>query len=282
MADQEEPIKPAWQPLTFGGVARFAAASLGRLLLLQTVVAGLVALTIAAFLSGILLTSIREAINRLPPDSKITQGELRWGGAGAAHLIENKFLLISVNPEDGSLREGAADLHIELQKTNIKLASLFGFLQVSYPRGYTVELNRTELVPLWGAWSPAILAIGSLGTVLFLFLSWTVLALVYAMLPRAIAFYLDRPLAFFGAWKLCSAALMPGALLMTIALFLYGAQRLTLVTLLAITAAHIPLGWIYVIGAPFFLPREKTEAANPFRSEGNEEDSPEDENPFRG
>ena len=45
----EDRPKEAWQPLTFGGVARFAAASLWRLLMVELVFALMVAATVVWF-----------------------------------------------------------------------------------------------------------------------------------------------------------------------------------------------------------------------------------------
>ena len=70
----------AWQPLTVRGVAAFARASLGRLLLVQFIVALLAAGTVVWFLHKAWFPTIGEAIRQLPPQGEIRSGRLDWQG----------------------------------------------------------------------------------------------------------------------------------------------------------------------------------------------------------
>ncbi|MBT3842134.1 MAG: hypothetical protein HOF61_08130, partial [Verrucomicrobia bacterium] len=63
--------KEAWQPLTFGGVARFAVASRWRLLAVELVFAFLVAATVVWFVQQAWLPVIDEAIKQMPPTGEI-------------------------------------------------------------------------------------------------------------------------------------------------------------------------------------------------------------------
>ena len=73
----------AWQPLTVRGVAAFASATLGRLLLVQFIVALLAAGTVVWFLHRAWFPMIGEAIRQLPPQGEIRSGRLDWPGSFA-------------------------------------------------------------------------------------------------------------------------------------------------------------------------------------------------------
>ena len=149
----------AWQPLTVRGVAAFARASLGRLLLVQFIVALLAAGTVVWFLHKAWFPTIGEAIRRLPPQGEIRSGRLDWQGATPARLAEGRFLAIAVDLDHTGEARSPAHVQVEFGRTDCKVFSLLGYVQGAYPRGWAVAFNRTELGPWWGAWAPAILAI---------------------------------------------------------------------------------------------------------------------------
>ena len=68
------------------------------------------------------------------------------------------------------------------------------------------------------------------------------------------------------AWKLCGAALLPGAMLMAIAIILYALQLLDLFGLGLFVLAHIVVGWVYVAISPWFAPPSDSTSkrVNPF------------------
>ena len=70
----------AWEPLTPRGVAAFARAKLGRLLLVQFIVALLAAASVVWFLDDGCFPTISEAIQQLPADGEIRSGKLDWHG----------------------------------------------------------------------------------------------------------------------------------------------------------------------------------------------------------
>jgi hypothetical protein len=68
-------------------------------------------------------------------------------------------------------------------------------------------------------------------------------------------------------WKLAGAALMPGALLMTAGIGLYGLGAFDLVKFLAVGVAHIIVTWAYLFAAAFYTPKTPLSgpaAKNPF------------------
>src|ERR1019366_7853290 len=79
-------------------------------------------------------------------------------------------------------------------------------------------------------------------------------------------FCASRALSLPGSWRLAGAALMPGALFLCAAIFLYGWGALDLVRLSVATAVHVVMSWIYLIVSPLCSPRRPAAAAkeNPF------------------
>ena len=102
-----------------------------------------------------------------------------------------------------------------------------------------------------------------------LLVSWFMLATGYAVIVRAFAFYVDRPLNWSGSWRLSAAALLPGSLFLTGTLVLYGLGLVDLIRLLAAWPLHLLVGWVYLVAAPLKLPHKvlvPVPPANPFAS----------------
>src|SRR5215510_9440646 len=108
----------AWQPVTFRGVASFAQANLGRLLLVQLIVAMLVAGAVGWFLSIDWFPEIRKAIRRLPDSGVIQSGLLSTPRETPAPLVETRHLCIAVDAADTGVASSLADLRIEFHRTN--------------------------------------------------------------------------------------------------------------------------------------------------------------------
>jgi hypothetical protein len=97
-------------------------------------------------------------------------------------------------------------------------------------------------------------------------LSWASLATVYFLVAWLVGFFANRDLSLPGSWRLAGAALMPGALLLSAAIVLYGWGALDLVRLAISAAVHLVMGWVYLFVSPLSLPRRQAAAAkeNPF------------------
>ena len=258
----------AWEPLTPYGVAAFAGASLGRLLLVQFICALLAAGAAVWFLSDGWFPTVREAIQQLPPDGEIRAGKLDWHGDSPRLLAEGPFLAFNVDLNHAAEFRSPAHVQIEFGRDNFFVYSLLGYAEGRYPNGWVVAFNRTELAPWWGAWEPAMLAISFAAVVAGLMLIWAVLATGYFLPAWLVAYFANRDLTLCGSWRLAGAALMPGTLLMAAALVLYDFGILDLVRLAFVAGAHLLLGWIYLVVSPLFLPRIPAIAAikgNPFR-----------------
>ena len=257
----------AWEPLTPRGVAAFARAPLGRLLLVQFIVALLAAAAVDWFLYDGWFPTVRAAIGQLPDEGSLRAGKLDWHGDSPRLLAEGTFLAFSVDlNHEGDIRS-PAHVQIEFGKDDFYIYSLLGYAEGRYPAGWAVAFNRKELEPWWGAWEPAILAIATAAVIAGLMLIWAVLATVYFLPAWLAAFFADRDLTLRGSWRLAGAAQLPGALLMMAAILFYDFGVLDLVRLALAMGMHLVLGWIYLLVSPLFLPRQAAVAArkrNPF------------------
>jgi hypothetical protein len=106
-----------------------------------------------------------------------------------------------------------------------------------------------------------------LSITLGLLVIWLGLATVYAVFVRSIAYFGDRSLRLGQCWNLAAAALMPGALLMVIAIVLYGLHGVDLIGLSVLSVLHLATGWVYILVAPFSAMRLsdiQAPPANPF------------------
>jgi len=266
MSESDDKAQFAWEPLTLRGVAAFASATFGRLLLVQLIVALLTAGTVVWFVHRAWFPTIGEAIRGLPPTGEIRSGKLDWPGPSAVGLAEGPFLALSVDLDHAGAVRSPAQVQLEFGREDFKVYSLFGCLRSAYPRSIAVAFNRTELVPWWGAWAPPILAIVAVVVTAGLIATWACLATVYCLPVRLIGFFADRNCSLGGSWRLAGAALMPGAFLMCAAILMYGFGAFDLVRLGVAGALHLIVGWIYLGVSPFCLSRHPTTTAkvNPF------------------
>ena len=257
----------AWQPLTPRGVAAFARAFLGRLLLVQFVVALLAAASIVWFLHEAWFPTIGAAIGQLPPQGEIRSGSLNWHSNSPAGLSEGRFLALTVDLKHEGQARSPAHVQVEFGQRDCNGYSLLGFVRLAYPRGWVVAFNRVELIPWWGAWSPPILGIVAGLVIVGLMLAWALLATIYCLPVWLVGFFANRDLSLRGSWCLAGAALLPGALLLTAAVFLYGSGAFDLIRLAVAGAAHLVIGWVYLIASPLRAPPHPAAAAvkeNPF------------------
>jgi hypothetical protein len=241
---------PAWQPFTFGGVAAFAYASLSRLWLVQGIVALLSGCAVVWFFAVTCSPVVQEIIGQLPETASLQRGELV--GIESPILAEQWFLSVLIDPVAAKERGQTSDLRIDFGARGGKVCSLFGCLYFWY-LPMEARLARSALEPWWGAWQPMILAAAGVVSAGMLLLTWALLSLVYAVPVKVLAFFTDRDVSGGGSWKVAGAALMPGAIFMGLAIVLYGIHWLDLLRLLLCFCVHFVIGWVYVIGSPFFL-----------------------------
>jgi hypothetical protein len=261
------PSSFAWEPLTPRGVAAFAHAPFSRLLLVQFILALLVAASVAWFLYDGCFPIIREAIHHLPAAGEIRSGQLDLSDDSPQLLAEGRFLAFDLDSNHSGRIHSTADLQIEFGGETIRLFSLLGYAEFPYPPDRIILFNRTELEPLWGAWAAEILLAAAAATGVGLLLGWAVFATIYFFPVRVFGYFTKRDLDFCASWKLSGAALMPGALLMAAVIFLYDFGALDLIQFAFVFGAHFVLGWIYLFVSLPFAPRIATASpgGNPFR-----------------
>jgi hypothetical protein len=246
--------RAAWEPITPRGVAAFAHARLGRLLLVQFIVALIVGSGVAWLLHDGFFPVITSAIEQLPAQSEFRQGKLEWTGDSPHRLADGDFLSVAVDLEHSGEVRSLAHFQFEFGRTNLLAHSLLGYSSIHYPDRWVIAFNRPELLPRWGAWRPVFLAAAILGTIIYLMLSWCILATLYFAPVWLLGFFANRDLTLKGSWRFCSAALMPGAFAMLVAMFFYGIGTLDLVHMGFALAVHIVIGWIYLGVSTFYVP----------------------------
>ncbi len=261
---------PVWQPLTFGGVAAFARAPWTRLWVVQGIVAVFVAVSVVVLLGRCWFPVMTGAMRGLAGFGAVRGAQLSWPGQEATLLAENHFLGLVVDLDETGGTGQTADVQLEFGRSRIKASSLLGYTSLPYPAGWEIELNRQTLDPWWNAWRPAFMFGGAFATALFLFASWFALATLYTLPVRVLAWSGGRATSWGGSWRVAAAALLPGALWMGGAMLLYTAEQLSLVGLGLAFGVHLVVAWVYVLGAPFCLPRKAdgvlAKGANPFTS----------------
>jgi hypothetical protein len=256
------------EPFTPRGVAAFAGAGFGRLEAAQFVIALLAAIAVAYFFHSACFPAVQAVIDNLPMNGQIQSGRLVWAG-GPQTLADGRFFAFDVDPDhSGQWRSATADFQVEFGSDTVRIMSLFGYTDFSYPAGGTVPLNQPQLDPLWKAWRAGILFLIAIATVIILPVIWWLLAAIYFLPVWLMGYLANRDLNLKGSLKLSCAALLPGALLMTAAIFLYALGVLNLIPFLFVFAAHFVLQWLYLLFAVFFLPRVPVVTANrnPFKT----------------
>jgi hypothetical protein len=268
-ADGSHPPPAAWQPLTFGGVAAFASAGLGRLLLVGFVAAVIFGAGLVWFLQRDYCPVVLQAIQKMPETARVAGGKLQ--GVPDTVIAESRFLAIAVTPETAADIGQGADVQFQLRQTDFCIGSIFRpdwGLQFDYDAGGALKLGRSNLEPWWGAWRPVLLTGAGVGAVVLLLVAWALLASIYAAPAKFVAWFADRELSWSGAGRLCFAAMAPGALVMTFAVILYGGQAIDLVQLSFFWLAQLVMGWVYVVGGACVSPRlfPRATLKNPFAS----------------
>jgi hypothetical protein len=252
-------------------VARFAHAPVRRVLLAGLIFGVITGLSVSWLAARFWAPVIDEAVAALPPTSSIQGGTLRWPERSGRLLAANQFLSFEVVLNEVRSDSAPVDLAFEFRPDRLGLRSLFGSAAVPYPRNVIFKLNRTALVPTWGAWrGPAIFVLIP-GTALLLVLSWSLLAIPYAVVARGIAGLFGRELSLPEAWKLCVAAQLPGCILMIFAISLYASGQVSVLFILIMFVAHFIPTVLYLLISPLLVPKKARGAAlksNPFDREG--------------
>ncbi len=255
-AEDASPSPPVAQPFTFSGVAAFASNGPGRLLLVELLTALVISGSIVIFLQRAYAPVILQAIGQMPETAKIARGRLT--GVTNTVIAETKLLAIAITPEPAGVIGQSADVQIQFRPANFRVGTVFrpdwGW-EFDYGADANLDLSRSYLEPWWGAWRPVWLAAIGVLVIACLFLIWAMVAVIYTLPAKIIAWFADRQLTWGGAWRLGSAAMLSGALLVAFSIFLYGAQWIDLVGLAFFYVTHLLVGWVYLFGGALVCPR---------------------------
>jgi hypothetical protein len=237
------------------------------LLLVQFLFALLAAASMTWFLRTAWFPTVRQAISQLPARGEMNSGKLNWFEDSPRLLAEGRFLAFVVDTNHTGKLRSPAQIQVEFGRDDIFFYSLAGYRAWPYPKEWNFGFNRKEFQPWWGAWEPPVQWLAFCGMLLWCLISWTVLATVYVFPVWLGGFFANRDLNLGQSWKLAGAALMPGALLMIVAILFYGFGVLDLVQLAAAVGAHLVAGWVYLICGVWASPKLVRAAAaseNPF------------------
>jgi hypothetical protein len=272
---------PIWHPFTPGGMARAAGAPRWQLWIALGLTAALSVTSVLFFLDRCWQPVIVAAIDQLGDGGRIDQGILQPGGASTdVTLASNRHLAIALNWTEAGPRDQVSDVRLILQIDRVLVCSLLGCTAVRYEVLGDRPVGRTETGAWWRAWQLFLFTAVALGHALYLLIAWWLLTVVYAWALRLLAFYLDRELDFTGATRVAQAAMIPGALWLTAAVFLHATGWLDLPGLLVVFVMHVPVGWLYAGLACRSLPlRPDVLPANPFQTT-EPSGEPRSENPF--
>jgi hypothetical protein len=257
----------AWQPFTPQGIASFARTTLGRVLTLLCVVALLTSGSAVWFLKTAWFPTIRAAIQELPNEGQISHQELKTPRTTTDPLAEHRFLGFVVLVSQGEGTDLSSHIAVKFRKQTFELCSIFGCARFRYPADWNIEFSRLALEARWGAWEPVITAIAAIGSFLGLLSLWIVVGFVYSFIPWLIALIKKRDLTWAGSWRMCCAALMPGALLFVLGIWIYGLGMLHVLQFVIVAVAQIVAGWVWIGFGVRVLPARPPRArrkANPF------------------
>lgn len=259
-----------WQPLTPSGVAAYAKSPLRRVVILQFISAAAIALVAGWFCSSSILPTIRQALDNLSEEGRIRLGELKLiqPPASRTHpLAANHWLALDVEATSNPSRNPARALEILAAGNGIYLLSSLGSTRIPYPVHWDIPLNRIELLATWQAWEPLLYASLLLAVFSGMLASWWILATFLCLLPRILAYFSDRDLTLAGAWKLSAAALIPGALLMTVGWIALEVDSIDLVKLALLFVVHLLVSPVYALLATCHLTAAsalRSPSPNPF------------------
>jgi len=236
----------AWQPFTPCGIAAFAKATFGRILILLSIVALLTTSILIWFLNTAWFPTVRAAIAHLPEQGEISRGQLNYPRPTVDTLADHRFLGFVLIGSQTNSTDLSSHIAVKFRRSGFEACSIFGCAWFPYPTDRTIEFNRLALEARWGAWEPVINAIAAVVVFLGLLAFWIILAFVYSFPPWITAWFKKRDLSWAGSWWICSAALMPGSLLFALGIWIYGLGFLDVLQFLIVGFVQFVLGWVCI------------------------------------
>jgi len=252
----------AWQPFTGPGLARFAEASLPRLIAFQMVFAGALGLLFAWSFGRIATPVVQSALPVLPTaDAGIRSGRLQWPEPEPRLLAATPQLALGCDPGNSGDLGLNGDLQAELRPEALVLRGLLGSLALGYPPGLEIPLDRTAAPAVWGAWRLPLRAAVATAAALWLPLTWWLLALGYWLPAWCCGWLCARNLPPAGALRLSAAALLPASVIPGVALMAYTTLWIRAPGLVFLWALHLPAGWLWILWGILSRPAQSRNAA---------------------
>ena len=262
----------AWQPLTGGGVARFADASGVRVLTLQLLYSVMVSVVVLWSFRQAWFPAVVQALPRLPvAGAGVRGGSLTWPGMEAELLSERPQLSLSVDPRGTGAAGRSGDIQVEFRQRGFRLEGLFGHQELPYPPELDLPLDRTGATAAWGAWSWAISALTGLALAAVVVVAGWLVATLLALPLSSLAWLLGRSLSPAAAWRVGLAASLTGWGCLGAGLVLYATAWIRLPGLAAAVLGQVLVVGIWSLWALSHLPRRgrAPKVANPFGADRN-------------
>ncbi len=257
-------------------------------MLVQCIVAVLVALTGFWFVARHWVPVVTDAIQALPGESVIQNGRWITTDPGPHLLAGNRYLEIILDARDAGGVSGAADLSAVVTVPGLQFCGVLGCVDLPYEPGETIKVSRNELAPWWDAWRQPVEALLSITIFLAVLISWWLLGAIATPIVKLIAFFTDRQVTWGGCWRVGNAALLPGAFIVIFGVVLYAFGVIDPLRLALFYALHIVCDMVFVATSPFFLPKigAAQPGKNPFATtppptEPKTDSAPKETNPFR-
>ena len=167
---------------------------------------------------------------------------------------QNGFISLIITPSTQWQGNMTADFQIAATPSEIRFRSLLGYLSIPYPPDTEFRLPPSDIKPWWRAREALFTVLAFCLVSSALLATWSVLATLY-FFPIAIAnYFADRKNEFWETWRLAGSLLLPGALIMTLSILLYGFHLLGFLGLLVATALHFIVAWIYGVATIKHIP----------------------------
>jgi len=227
------------------------------------------AATVVWFVNMAWFPAIRAAIHELPAQGQIIRQELKTPRVSSQPLAEHKFLGFMVLLSESRSTDLTSNIAVKFRKRSFDICSLFGCWTFTYPRGWIIEFNRTDLEPGWGAWQPIITALVAIGGFLTQVFVGFALGFFYSPVPWIAALIKKRELTWLGSWRMCSAGTIPGTLVLVLSIGLYGVGVLDMLQFFVLAVLHLVLAWVCIAFAWHALPTAApplSRLPNPFKA----------------
>jgi hypothetical protein len=181
-------------------------------------------------------------------------------------LAGNRHFEITLDAHGQRGLGSTADVSATLTIPALRICGVLGCYAMPYEPGYTFLLNQHALAAAWDAWRKPVASVFGIILFLALFASWWIVALLATPIIKLIVFFTDRQLTWGGSWRMANAALLLGALLVSVGVFLYGVEAIDVFRLALFYVLHLVCDVVMIVLSPFFLPKltAAERAKNPF------------------